>query len=191
MFSKSRELQARVPSAPFFDLGESLPGEQGDRAGSWQFHLRYESREAARVARVLLSDWLIVKILAEFYGGVSVLQPLVYFSKAKTDHLDLSKELKLRYPPAGSSVVSDRPRGIPPDSPRPRLTPGLGPGVHRGLRQPRLQGCSTNPLSTAPAPAPRRSPSLPFQLDHASYYVLRQTLRNDARWLPDITSSII
>ena len=42
---------------------------------------------------MLLSDWLIVKNLVESYGGtfVPVLQPVIYFSDTRTEHLKLSE----------------------------------------------------------------------------------------------------
>ncbi|MGH6898906.1 MAG: SGNH/GDSL hydrolase family protein [Geminicoccaceae bacterium] len=55
--------------------------------------------KAAQIARVLLSDWLIVKNLVEAYGGtfVPILQPVIYFSDTKADHLKLSESLRWQY----------------------------------------------------------------------------------------------
>jgi hypothetical protein len=58
-----------------------------------------DANEAKQVARVLLSDWLIVKNIVESYGGIflPILQPVVYFSDTKTDHLTLNEALKSQY----------------------------------------------------------------------------------------------
>ena len=55
--------------------------------------------KAEQVARVLLSDWLLVKNLVESYGGtfVPILQPVIYFSDTKKDHLKLDLELGRQY----------------------------------------------------------------------------------------------
>jgi lysophospholipase L1-like esterase len=55
--------------------------------------------KAEQIARVLLSDWLIVKKLVESYGGtfVPILQPVIYLSDTKTDHLKLSEALRWQY----------------------------------------------------------------------------------------------
>jgi hypothetical protein len=56
-------------------------------------------KKAAQIARVLLSDWLLVKTLVESYGGtfLAVLQPVIYFSHTKADHLELSQALRWQY----------------------------------------------------------------------------------------------
>ena len=58
-----------------------------------------DPKKAEQIARVLLSDWLIVKNLVESYGGtfVPILQPVIYFSDTKADHLQLSESLKWQY----------------------------------------------------------------------------------------------
>jgi hypothetical protein len=55
--------------------------------------------KAEQVARVLLSDWLLVKNLVESYGGtfVPILQPVIHFSKTKKDHLKVDMELGRQY----------------------------------------------------------------------------------------------
>ena len=55
--------------------------------------------KAEQVARVLVSVWLLVKYLGESYGGtfVPILQPVIYFSDTKKDHLKLDLELGRQY----------------------------------------------------------------------------------------------
>lgn len=55
--------------------------------------------KAEQIARVLLSDWLIVKNLVESYGGtfVPILQPVIYFSDTKKDHLEIDEDLGRQY----------------------------------------------------------------------------------------------
>lgn len=56
-------------------------------------------KKAELIARVLLSDWLIVKQLVESYGGtfIAVLQPQAYDSRSRLDHLSLDPELGRQY----------------------------------------------------------------------------------------------
>lgn len=56
-------------------------------------------KKAEQVARVLLSDWMIMKTLVEGYGGtfVSILQPHAYVSETKLDHLELDETLGWQY----------------------------------------------------------------------------------------------
>jgi lysophospholipase L1-like esterase len=55
--------------------------------------------KARRVARVLLSDWLLVKDLVESYGGtfIGILQPQAYGSRTPLDHLELDPALGRQY----------------------------------------------------------------------------------------------
>ena len=67
-----------------------------DQAAEASYHDCHTNPEKAeQVARVLLSDWLIVKDLVESYGGtfVPILQPVIYASKTRTDHLTVSEAL--------------------------------------------------------------------------------------------------
>ena len=50
--------------------------------------------KAAAVARLLLWDWTAAKDLVEDYGGrfIGVLQPVVYFSHTRTDHITVDEE---------------------------------------------------------------------------------------------------
>ena len=74
-----------------------LSKRNGVEATYYDCHKRPE--KAAQIARVLLSDWLMMKHLVEAYGGtfVATLQPVIYFSDTKTDHLDLSEPLQWQY----------------------------------------------------------------------------------------------
>ena len=69
------------------------------RAEASYYDCHENPEKAQQVARVLLSDWLIVKNLVESYGGtfVPILQPVIYFSDTRTDHLKLSESLKWQY----------------------------------------------------------------------------------------------
>jgi len=51
------------------------------------------------IARVLLSDWRMVKDMVESYGGqfICILQPLAYFSKTRLDHIKLDEGLGDQY----------------------------------------------------------------------------------------------
>lgn len=55
--------------------------------------------KAGNIARMLLSDWLIVKQMVESYGGtfIGILQPQAYGSDTKLDHLKLDPELGRQY----------------------------------------------------------------------------------------------
>ncbi len=55
--------------------------------------------KAEQVARVLLSDWKVMKMMVNSYGGdfIPILQPHAYISKTKLEHLDLSEALGKQY----------------------------------------------------------------------------------------------
>ena len=80
---------------PIRNFAEKLSRFVG--TGGYDCHENPEKAE--QVARVLLSDWLVVKSLVESYGGtfVPVLQPVAYSSETRKDHLKLSESLKLQY----------------------------------------------------------------------------------------------
>jgi hypothetical protein len=87
-----------LPIRNFVEKAMRVVGnEQRTEASYYDCHQNPE--KAAQVARVLLSDWLIVKNLVESYGGtfVPILQPVIYFSGTRTDHLKLSESLKWQY----------------------------------------------------------------------------------------------
>lgn len=69
------------------------------RAETSYYDCHQNPEKAEQIARVLLSDWLIVKQLVESYGGtfVPILQPVIYFSDTQTEHLKLSEALKWQY----------------------------------------------------------------------------------------------
>ena len=71
--------------------------------------------KAEQIARVLLSDWLIVKELVESYGGtfVPILQPVIYFSDTRKDHLELDQELRRQYEAVYPLVVELMHREFP------------------------------------------------------------------------------
>ena len=51
------------------------------------------------IARALLWDWLAAKRLVEGYGGrfVAALQPVAYFSRTRTDHIKIDRDLQAQY----------------------------------------------------------------------------------------------
>ena len=63
------------------------------------FNCDQEPEKAAAVARLLLWDWTAAKDLVEGYGGkfLAVLQPVVYFSHTRTDHIIVEEELRPQY----------------------------------------------------------------------------------------------
>lgn len=69
------------------------------RARSSYYDCPSNREKATNIARVLLSDWLIVKQLVEGYGGafIGILQPQAYGSETKLDHLKLDPELGRQY----------------------------------------------------------------------------------------------
>jgi lysophospholipase L1-like esterase len=69
------------------------------RAEASYYDCHKDPAKAEQVARVLLSDWMIAKNLVESYGGtfVPILQPVIYFSDTRTEHLKLSESLKWQY----------------------------------------------------------------------------------------------
>jgi lysophospholipase L1-like esterase len=71
--------------------------------------------KAKQIARVLLSDWLIVKNLVESYGGtfVPILQPVIYFSDTRKDHLELSEVLEWQYETLYPLIVDMMDREFP------------------------------------------------------------------------------
>lgn len=58
-----------------------------------------DEAKAEQVARVLLSDWMLMKTLVEGYGGefIPILQPHAYVSTTRLDHLELSEALGRQY----------------------------------------------------------------------------------------------
>lgn len=63
--------------------------------------------KAEQVARMLLWDWKVMKMLVNSYGGdfISILQPHAYVSKTKLDHLELSKPLGKQYAAVYPKIV--------------------------------------------------------------------------------------
>jgi hypothetical protein len=87
-----------LPIRNFVEKALRVMGNE-KRAEASYYDCHKDAKKAEQVARVLLSDWLIVKHLVESYGGtfVPILQPVIYFSDTKTDHLKLSEALKWQY----------------------------------------------------------------------------------------------
>jgi lysophospholipase L1-like esterase len=87
-----------LPIRNFVEKVVRVAGNQ-DRSEASYYDCHKDPKKAEQVARVLLSDWLIVKNLVESYGGtfVPVLQPVIYFSDTRTEHLKLSESLEWQY----------------------------------------------------------------------------------------------
>jgi lysophospholipase L1-like esterase len=113
-FSHSREHQIRRVLQEYQEVSWlSLIDPMRDLAGRVQRTLMTRKRKAEaesydcyekpakaeQVARVLISDWSIVKKLVEGYGGtfIGVLQPQAYGSETKLDHLTLDPSLGRQY----------------------------------------------------------------------------------------------
>jgi lysophospholipase L1-like esterase len=77
------------------------------KAASLDFDCDQRPDKAEQVARVLLSDWMVVKNLVESYGGkfIAVLQPQAYASKTRLDHLKLDPQLGRQYAAVYSMVI--------------------------------------------------------------------------------------
>lgn len=74
-----------------------------------------DAAKAEQVARVLLSDWMLIKTLVEGYGGefISILQPHAYVSKTRLDHLELSEALGRQYAAVYPKVLELLPKEFP------------------------------------------------------------------------------
>jgi hypothetical protein len=94
-------------------LSEVIGRGDNDEASYYDCHKNPE--KAAQIARVLLSDWLLVKNLVESYGGtfVAVLQPVIYFSRTRTEHLKLSQALERQYRTLYPLIIDMMPREFP------------------------------------------------------------------------------
>jgi len=71
--------------------------------------------KAEQVARFLLADWKVMKMLVEGYGGtfIPILQPQAYGSKTNLDHLDLSESLGRQYEAVYPKIIELLPREFP------------------------------------------------------------------------------
>jgi hypothetical protein len=85
--------------APVFTLARKINSELGlgQRDGSYDCHRNPQKSEV--IAESLIADWRLAKQLVEAGGGkfVGILQPVVYFSHTRIDHLRLSAEEQLQY----------------------------------------------------------------------------------------------
>jgi lysophospholipase L1-like esterase len=87
-----------LPIRNFIEKTIRVVGNQ-NRVEASYYDCHRNPEKAEQIARILLSDWLIVKNLVESYGGtfVPILQPVIYFSDTRKDHLKLSEPLKWQY----------------------------------------------------------------------------------------------
>jgi lysophospholipase L1-like esterase len=87
-----------LPIRNFIEKTIRVFGNQ-NRAEASYYDCHKNPEKAEQIARVLLSDWLIVKNLVQSYGGtfVPILQPVIYFSDTRKEHLKLSESLKWQY----------------------------------------------------------------------------------------------
>lgn len=95
------------------EVGDVISRSDADEASYYDCHRN--PRKARQIARVLLSDWLLVKNLVESYGGtfVAILQPVIYFSETRTEHLELSEGLKWQYETLYPLIIDMMPREFP------------------------------------------------------------------------------
>ena len=87
-----------LPIRNFVEKVVRVLGNQNRSEASF-YDCHKDSAKAEQIARVLLSDWLLVKNLVESYGGtfVPILQPVIYFSDTNKEHLKLSEALSWQY----------------------------------------------------------------------------------------------
>jgi lysophospholipase L1-like esterase len=129
-FSHSREQQIRVALqehqehsyvsliGPIMDLAgrvqRTLTNRQ-NQAKAGFYDCDENAAKAQQVARVLLSDWSIVKRLVEGYGGrvIGILQPQAYASESKLDHLELDPSLGRQYEAVYPAIVDLLQREFP------------------------------------------------------------------------------
>ena len=66
-----------------------------------------DAQKAEQIARVLLSDWQIMKNIVEGYGGefIGILQPHAFVSKTPLEHLDLDPTLGEQYDAVYPKVI--------------------------------------------------------------------------------------
>lgn len=71
--------------------------------------------KAEQIARFLLADWSVMKMMVESYGGtfIPILQPHAYVSKTPLDHLDLSSSLGRQYEAVYPKVLELLPKEFP------------------------------------------------------------------------------
>ena len=71
--------------------------------------------KAEQIARFLLADWKVMKMLVEGYGGVfiPILQPQAYGSKTRLEHLDLGKSLGRQYDAVYPKILELLPKEFP------------------------------------------------------------------------------
>lgn len=81
--------------------------ESRSREASEVYDCDKDPEKAERIARVMVSDWLLMKSMVESYGGkfIAILQPHAYVSKTNLDHLKLDPELGLQYDAVYPRVV--------------------------------------------------------------------------------------
>ena len=79
---------------PTKNLIEKLGRVWASRTSTFFYDCDINPAKAASIARVLLSDWLMVKNIVESYGGVflAILQPNAYLSVTRTEHFAIDPE---------------------------------------------------------------------------------------------------
>lgn len=94
--------------SPLWEAAQSL-ARQVPALGGYKlnYDCHTDPRKARKVAHNLVQDWAIARQLVESYGGkfIGVLQPVVFFSDTKLDHIGakkgkgpLSKQFEIVYP---------------------------------------------------------------------------------------------
>lgn len=87
-----------LPIKNFIEKAIRVLGSQGKTTRDF-FDCHKNDAKTEMIARVLLSDWRMVKDMVESYGGqfICILQPLAYFSKMRLDHIKLDEGLGEQY----------------------------------------------------------------------------------------------
>jgi hypothetical protein len=94
--------------APIFHVAGSINGRLTRAAGSAPadgFNCHSNSDKATKIAENVLRDWLMAKRIVESYGAkfIATLQPAIYFSRTRRDHLEdaprlMSAQFQAVYP---------------------------------------------------------------------------------------------
>lgn len=89
LFLPAQELAKRLSASISYRLGTRPPPFDCDR----------NPAKAEAIARLLLWDWTMARQAVESYGGrfLAVLQPVVYFSRTRTDHIEIEADRAAQY----------------------------------------------------------------------------------------------
>ncbi|MDH3665211.1 MAG: SGNH/GDSL hydrolase family protein [Alphaproteobacteria bacterium] len=95
-------------------VARTLAARRSESAAS-PYDCHENPEKAEQIARFLLADWAVLKMLVEGYGGtfIAILQPQAYGSETKLDHLDLSETLGEQYAAVYPKVLELLPKEFP------------------------------------------------------------------------------